>query len=282
MSGVVSIVIVGVLVLMVAIVARGSRPERLLAWFCFQYDIEPAGAARDRVLRYLRRTRRWRVAGAVGGIAVSSASRIWLGIHELDLFTSLFGGWFVAGILAELTSDWPESVGRRAASLAPRRLADFLPPMARHVLTVAGITATAAVTFALGIGTDTALLHRSAHPLSRQQGITGAVVAISISVIAWLGILRTLRKPYPVDDPDLDAAEYAIRIASVVRVVAGWSVLLFLVAIRLARATAAVARSPWSWPPGIVWCAGLAGVVVAWAGVPTRVVRRSRHRLGAA
>lgn len=261
---------------------RGSRPERQLDWFCFQYDLELSDAGRERVLSYLGRTRMWRVVGAVGGIAASMVPLYLWQSKLVDVYTGLFGGWFVVGVLAELTSHGPTGDGRRTASLAPRTLDQFLPPSARVVLVGSGLVAAAA----LGIAAVRRSIDRFRHPVNNPpDGWTitlAAVVMASVLMVAALAVRRLLRKPYPVDDPDLDAAEYAIRTAAIVRIVAGCAVLLDVIAFRVAAATAVATRGSWAWVPGSIAIVAFAGIVIAWAGVPTRVVRRSRHRLGTA
>lgn len=277
------LVAIGVVVVVLAIVrmVRGARPERQLDWFCYQYEVAPVGAAGDRILAYLRRTRAWRVAGAVFGIGLTTGLRI-AGIDTVDLLTGLFVGWFAAGILAELAPGGRRREVRRVASLAPRTVDRFLPPFARSVLTTSSVGAALAVVFAVAVRTVDPLTHRVKAPPPWPAIVLGGATAILVSLVATLGLRRLLHKPYPVDDRELDTAEYAIRTAAVVRVVAGWAALLCIVTFRLSLATLDGTRAPWSWAPGLLCLAGFFGIVVAWAWVPTRVVRRSQHRLGAA
>ncbi len=277
------LVVIAVVAIVLAIVrmVRGSRPERQLDWFCYQYEVAPVGAARDCILAYLRRTRAWRVAGATFGIGLTTVLRM-TGTETVDLYTGLFAGWFAAGLVAELAPGRRRRGERRVASLAPRTVDRFLPPVARTVLTTSLLGAALAVVFAVAARTMDPLGHRVKAPPPWSAIVLGGATAILVSLIAALGLHRLLHKPYPVDDSQLDAAEYAIRTAAVVRVVAGWAALLCIVTFRLSLATLDGTRAPWSWAPGVLCVAGFVGIVIAWAWVPTRVVRRTQHRLGTA
>lgn len=284
--GIVLLVLAGTPVIAALVrIERGSRPERSLAWFCFQYDVVRSPQTDERVLQYLRRTRRWRIAGAIIGVLLPYGSWMFWEMR-LDLYTGLFIGWFLAGVIAEARSDarqGADAVGRerRTASLAPRRLREFLPPFASRVLLVSGAALLLAGTTAIAPRAADGIRHAQQGLVSAESIGAASAVAICLTAIAALSLQRLVRKPYPVDDPELDVAEYAIRTAAVVRVAAGWAALLFVIAVRLGFAAAFSMRHPWSWGAHALWLASVIGVLVAWAGVPTRVVRRTRVRLGA-
>src|SRR5262245_36624357 len=88
----------------------------------------------NRVIRYLATTRRWRTVGLVVGLLVSFGWALSQGTVQVN-FLTLFAGWFVGALVAEVRLARTSFGPRRAASLTARvpvmyllRTACWLPP----------------------------------------------------------------------------------------------------------------------------------------------------------
>jgi hypothetical protein len=118
-----------VLVVAALLVAQPVSVDRL-ARFARRHAVTLTDENRHLAVRYLATTRRWRTAGVVISIAISSAYTWW---HSRTLGWSalgMFAGWFAGAIIAEWRLTLPASGERRVASLVPRRLRDYLGPWA--------------------------------------------------------------------------------------------------------------------------------------------------------
>jgi hypothetical protein len=253
------------------VVTRNSRIEREADWFRYQYEARVTGPGFELIKRYLRRTRAWRIVGAVIGVGVAVALGF-LG-RKPDLIVGLFIGWFIAGLVAELATKLPGS-DRRGASLAPRRVGQFLPPFAKRVLVVA-VSSSWAVAAVATVVAAVPTARRIGHArLPMEIPVSGIALSIALATMSLTGLRRLTYKPFPVSEPEIDAAEAAIRMAASVRIAAGWAALQFIITVWLATAGRLAARPPLTWLFNVISLMGIAGVIVAWTYVPTRVIRK--------
>jgi hypothetical protein len=118
-----------VLVVAAILIAQPVSVERL-ARFARRHAVTLTDENRHLAVRYLATTRRWRTAGVVISIVISSAYTWW---HTRTMEWSalgMFAGWFVGAVVAEWRLTLPAAGERRVASLVPRRLRDYLGPWA--------------------------------------------------------------------------------------------------------------------------------------------------------
>src|SRR4051794_16060417 len=201
-----------VLALMLAValplqLVRAYRPDAAFTgrWMR-ERGLDPAGESRATVARYLREVRVLRTWGGVAGALVPTVVELaWHGrLTVLGFgtdgdnaplaFGAIFAGYLAGVLCAELAFRRP-APGR--ASLTPRELAQYLPR--RTLLAQRAVTAAAA----LG-----ALATDGEAPVA----FAVAVVALGAGLEAverWL-----VRRPQPFTDPELIAADDAIRAQS--------------------------------------------------------------------
>jgi len=170
------------------------------------------------VIAYLATTRRWRTVGLLVGLA---AFNTWALVHNgLGLnSTALLAGWFVGALIAEARVLHLAPAGPRQASLQPRRLPAYLGPISRWVLPAAvGLTTAGmliAVAFAIRRGESVVLV------------LAWWIAALVIAGVVWYTQLRVLRRPQPLAEPDVIAADDAVRSRSL-HVLAGSGATLVL------------------------------------------------------
>ena len=133
-----------------------------------------------------------------------------------------FGAIFVGALVAEISFARPVAHGRRAASLAPRRLRTYLP---RRVVVAQRVLAAAA---ALGV----LALAAVPYPGSVDAPSEAAATVWAVIVLGFGAALEALerwlvRRPQPFTRPTLVAADDALRAQSV-RSVAGAGLALLL------------------------------------------------------
>ena len=210
--------LIAVLVLLILVIAAGaggmrSRVERFARKQSLPITVDNG----DIVIGYLTVTRRWRRSGLLVGLALTLAYSL---THEglrVD-FLALFVGWFVGAVIAEWRISTAASGSRRVASLAPRRLASYLPPSA---------WVAPAVVFAVAAAAG--LVGLVAIAISRHRVPTALIVSLA-AVVLVAAVLRVvvrhvLGRPQPQGAPDVLAADDAIRSRSL-RVLAGSSLAL--------------------------------------------------------
>jgi hypothetical protein len=205
-------------------VGRG-KAER----FARRHSLEVTAGNGSQVIGYLRAVRRWRLACVTFGVVLTTA----LGLTEQRIevnFTAILGGLFAGILLAEVRMAKLTSP-RRSASLARRRLHDYLFPAARW-----------AMTGSLTVATGLALLRLKDAP----QDWSGPALPLVVAVAVWLTIRRVLHRAQPLAEPDRTAADNAIRrqslqtLAASATALAGYSLLghagaaVVLVAVGLA------------------------------------------------
>jgi hypothetical protein len=210
---------------------------------------------RPMVARYLRNARVMRTWGGIAGAILPSLIEFAVNGRVVVLgfgtdgetaplgFGTIFIGYLVGALCAEISHARPMSGARRTASLARRELEDYLPRrvvVAQRVLAVAGALGTLAIAV---VPYDDSISNPG--PLSLALG-----AAVVLALGAGLeGIERWLvRRPQPFTGPALVEADDAIRAQSI-HAVAGAGLallLLFCCGISLALAASDVAVLKWA------------------------------------
>jgi hypothetical protein len=173
---------------------------------------------RPMICYYLRTATLLRVAGVVAGAVLPTFVVMALDgrRHGLAPFTGVAGayvGFLVGALYAELALSRPTG-RRRAASLAPRTIGDYLP--GHHLwgqrLLALAVAAAGAVALGLDTGSPVWVDGRGA---SGRDAVTVAVLAVAVAVAVEALERWVVRRPQPLSRPDLVAADDAIRSQSV-------------------------------------------------------------------
>lgn len=206
-----------VAVILLARKRKGWRPETFAAAHGFRLT----AINRPVVVSYLNRSLRFRLVGAVLGVLIPFGTEI-PGIE-------MVGGYLFGALAAELTHARLQRSAQAAASLSPRVLGDYLTP---------GILRAMRATAAAGVALMPLFFVLPQRP-SLAQGLPGylflagaLVIAAEIAVELMLRLI--VRRPQPAEEPDLVAADDAIRAASIhASAGAGLAVMLLLAAVEL-------------------------------------------------
>jgi hypothetical protein len=213
------------LVVAIAAVASGGSllrayraDDRVVAEWARSHDLTLTAENRPMVAWYLRTARILRTWGAIGGLVVPTfVALAWsdrlkvAGVDSAGGISSgdvgwVFVGYLVGALYAELSLVRPRQAGRRAASLVPRELTQYLPR--RLLLAQRGIAA-----WAVGCVLASLLLP---YPPSRPGPPAVAVLAFAAWTTAVAAGLERLQRwvvsrPQPFTEPALVAADDAIR-----------------------------------------------------------------------
>jgi len=259
---------------------------RLVDQWARRRGLELTPENRPMVARYVRRARLLRTWGAVAGVVVPSLGALVFSGRVVVLgfgtdgesaplaFGSIFVGYLVGALCAELTVGRPRGGERRAASLVRRELTGYLSP--RLLLAQRA----AAATSALGI------LVAATLPYPRSVATPGTVslVAAATAVVGLGAALEAVerwlvRRPQPFTGPAIVAADDAIRAHSIQAFAeAGLALLLLLCSgVFLALQAADVAILHWAMVVPAVACLLLSLLVAGGTGE-----RPARPRVAAA
>jgi hypothetical protein len=262
------------LLLIVAVVVplaviRAHRPveDGFVGEWAEAHDLALTLANRPMVSWYLRTAGILRTWGAVGGVVLPALCALaWSGHLEILGYDTegganpgdvswIFLGYLVGVLYAEVSLVRPVDPARRAASLVPRDLEDYLPRRLLQAQRALGAAIVVGVLVALGLP--------YAAPFMAPGPVATAVFVVWVTAFV-LGLERLqrwlVRRPQPFTDPSLVAADDAIRSQSVHSVAgAGLGILLLMVAgvcVLLASADVAVLR--WT-----LWIPALAATLLA-------------------
>jgi len=231
----------GLILLLVAI--SGFRlSNTYLAKWTKAHGVEVTDQNRDVVRRYLLRGRRIRTAGGMAGYL---GYYIWAVVVDPThagfwWIVATFAGYLIGAAVAEIWAFRPQAGRVRAASLAPRRITDYVPTPA--------VVAVRAIPIAL-------LVLIACWPLIPDRRneyhyvFPGVVIRPSIwPVLLWAGgatllwvfievtARRIVRRPQPLTEPDLIAADDAIRSTAIHGLVgAGLALMLGLASASIGR-----------------------------------------------
>ena len=238
------------LALFVAVVTRptyraltAGRPDRVAAWAAAHgLEVDPSNQAL--LAADLRRTGRWRAAGALIGLGVAilvpelevrvyRAPRPGGNIGFLDFWAVALG--YLAGVLmGELGRRRPLGTVRRVASLSPRELEEYVPPVARLWLAWgAGASVVAGAAFLLLPMHDSSTVGRAVVAVAPPVG--AVIFAFAAPPLARFLLHRAQPAGAPLevatDDALRSSGARAVVAAAVVMVLVGLAVELFALAL---------------------------------------------------
>lgn len=171
----------------------------------------------NQVLAYLATTRRWRAAGMVVSFAVTAAVTLLDNAVTANVLT-LFIGWFVGALIAEVRVAHLAMPGRHAASLAPRRPTQYVSRFDWYALLGSLVLSLA------GAGYIVAEAARQGR-VNAEAVAWFAAAAVVFAAVRAIQV-RVLRRPQPVAEPDVVAADDAIRSRSLHVIIGGGVALL--------------------------------------------------------
>jgi len=241
---------VALVVALVLLALRGPVSQQRVERFARRQRLTITATNREQVVRYLATTRRWRVLGLLAGVAASQIPPVPPGsITHLDAVT-IFAGWFLGALVAEIRVEHLAHGRIRMASLRPRRperyvrrFAWALVPASAVVVLITG-AATAGADLAGWAATD------------RGWATVWLVAAIAVAVAVRLIQRAVLRRAQPVAAPDVIEADDAIRSRSLHVLSGGGAALVLFLTLRVLDNVHPIA-------PG----GQLAVAVVQWVGV---------------
>jgi hypothetical protein len=211
------------------------------------------------VMHYLVKGRYYRTIGASFGYLLA----VFIGFMEGSQFPLIglvlgLTGYFAGAFATEVALARARASGPSAASLVPRRVEDYVDNWAtRWPWELAAASAVVLVVHVLAGGDDLVAL----------SAVLAATVTF-IAVIVVSSLRYVARRPQPVEDDDLLAADEAIRSASMHMLAAvGLGIACLVVAMQLWL----LAASTGGWTAGIAWLLGvvLVGCAIgAWRDLP--------------
>jgi hypothetical protein len=227
MSAPLTLAIVMAVAIPVCLVRAYRSEPRLVERWARDHDVELTPETRPLVARYLRNARIHRTWGGVAGAVLPSVveyvftGRVQVlgfgtdGTSAPLAFGSIFVGYLLGALYAEVSLARPAGGARRIASLVRRDLQQYLPRkviVAQRALTVGG-------------GLGVVALGLVPYPAEvSDPSLPGLVIAalVVLGLGAGLELIErwVVRRPQPYAGPDLVAADDAIRAQSV-RSVAG-------------------------------------------------------------
>jgi hypothetical protein len=251
------LVATGAVITLVNTIERATVSRARLAMFARRHRLTVTVDNGHRLIRYLATTRRWRVVGLVAGLVYSVGSALSHRAISIN-FLTLFAGWFVGALVAEIRLARTAFGPRRAASLTARVPAMYLPRFAWWLVPV---LAAVSVVVA-GIAVVARLRDSSPGPATWVLG----GIAVAIAIVVNRVQRQVLRRPQPVEAPDLVAADDAIRSRSLhVLTGGGMTLVLYCVLGQLAALKPLV--DPGS-PPSVLTQAIGAGTILGIFVVP--------------
>ncbi|WP_304050778.1 hypothetical protein [Jatrophihabitans endophyticus] len=178
------------------------------------------------VIGYLASIRRWRVSGYLTGALIEGACTFTQN-DPTHVFAAALGpgaliGWFVGALVAEwrIASRRPTGA-RRSASLATRRLGDYLPTW--FIISSGALWLVAA-------GTACASVVRADATASSLAVLAAALLVAPVSAVV---MRRVVHRPQPMARPDVLSADDALRSRSL-HVLAGCTIALDGILLALA------------------------------------------------
>jgi hypothetical protein len=213
-----------VVLLIAASFASGPVSRARLERFARRQRLEVTVDNGDQVFRYLATTRRWRVAGLASGMVGTS---VFAATHPEGggprSVLTLFVGWFLGALVAEIRVAHLAHGSPRVASLRPRRPTGYLGRSTWALVPAAAVLATV-----VAAGT---LWARSAGTAAADwtAGLWYGL-ALAVTVAVRVTQLTVLRRPQPLAAPDLLAADDAIRSRSLHVLAGGGTALVLLCA----------------------------------------------------
>ena len=246
-----------------------GRPARAQEWAAAQgLQLDDGNGAV--VASYLRRSRRWRMAGAllgtIAGLAVSRS-----GESSLLPLALLLTGYLVGVLAGELATRHEVRGSRRRASLSPRRLEEYVPPVGLEWMGwSAGATVATAVAFLALPRRDNFI--QPAEVLAA----SGAAVVFALGTRALAQ--RLLQRSQPLGSPAALAADDAIRSSGVRAVVAAGTAIALVALSFECSALATTDVQVLRWTMGIASLVALGFGYGAWRTLVDPTSWRVRRR----
>lgn len=221
--------VVAGLLLMVLELVIGPVSRRRLERFARRQRLSMTVDNGHQVIRYLATTRRWRVAGFLGGLVAAQPFTAEGTIVEFN-FIAMFAGWFLGALIAEIRVEHLAHGPIRVASLQPRRPDRYVRRFAWALVPVAAVVAVTT-----GAGTVAAGRLGWADPNWAHAG-TWLALAIATAVTVRLIQRAVLRRAQPAAAPDVIAADDAIRSRSLHVLSGGGAALVLFMTLNLLSA----------------------------------------------
>jgi hypothetical protein len=224
---VLAVAFVIVTAVLVAVYTSGTVSRRRVERFAVRQRLVVTADNGNQIIRYLATTRRWRVAGFVGGLV---ASGIFFPRPSGDISVGgelivIFVGWFAGALIAEARVEHLEHGRVRVASLQPRHPERYV---GRFVWAL--VPGAAVVAVATGAATAAAGALGWAEPNWTWAGVW-LLVALTVAVIVRAFQHVVLRRPQPLAAPDVIAADDAIRSRALSVLSAGGAALVLLMVL---------------------------------------------------
>jgi len=234
--------------------------RRRLAAFATTYRVAVTGDNAPLLLTHLARTRRYRSIGAALGWSIGSFETV-AGL-PFGALGGAFAGYFLGALLAEARGAGTLPPGPRRASLAPRRVAEYVSPAARWLPVVLGVVAAVVLIIPL----------RWPPSPDRVQLVPPVVVAVTAvalaAVIVWARAWIVAR-PQRLGGADLVAADDGLRASSIQTLSGAGAALLCLM---IGTLLAGVDRSAVPAPVHTLLTGSdvalLVLLLISWRGVP--------------
>ena len=202
------------------------RPtDRSVAAFATTYAVALTPHNVDQVRRYIQWARRWRAGATVLLVVASSATASALERDPIVWWLPIVIGYAVGTLAGELLRPVERRPDRASASIAPRRVRDFVVP---HFLVAVGVVFTASLLPAIFLLLDNPQRSWNSNADSPanavwrpQDWFVGALALTSIgaAVAATVGARALARAPIPADTPDRLAVRHAIRSAAIMALI---------------------------------------------------------------
>lgn len=177
-------------IVLAGVFAHGPMTRSRVLVFARHHGLAITPDNGNAVIRYLAVTRRWRSAGL--GLAVS-IGLTWAFLSGASVtLLDVFAGWFAGALLAELHLAIASHGPMRSASLRPRRPEDYVSPI---VWWLPVLSAAVGVPVMLAAGGSTGWL------------VAALLVLAVVLFVRW----RVLLRAQPAGEPDVVAADDAVR-----------------------------------------------------------------------
>ena len=202
-------------VIVVLAVLHGFRlPDEYVIRWSKAHGIEITDENWPTIHRYLRRGRRIRTVGALAGYLTYSIWTMATPNNQIgwNWLTATFGGYLLGAAAAEVWAFRPEPGARRAASLSPRRITDYVPrySIVTLRLTTIAIVLLAATWSIIPLGFIPRGI-RHPHRPDLAIVLSWTVAAVVIWALVEATARRIVRRAQPITTPELVAADDAIR-----------------------------------------------------------------------
>lgn len=256
------VVAVGIPVVVFAMVMLGWPSERHLELFGERYEV-PVTDANRRILGFaIWWSRLWRFLGTLVAFGTLALAGIWtdVGVHPL-LTAGL--GYGLGAAMGELTRPRPQVASPRA-TLTRRGITDYVRPWVCALLGAVTVAALASTVSFLVVLRDTDATERRLLDTSGPATALLGTVAIVVAGVSVMSALALARRPQPADALEREAAQHAIRSASMLSLLGG--ALLLVGTATVVAATGVVLidgdlAEPVRWAHNLLLALGFGGAV---------------------